>query len=510
MEKAKELMLLINSEAPLIYIETWEEERVEAMLEAIAAELQIPLFYWTVTNGLQRVGVPNVIFNTCEPMAALNHIASITVDALYLLKDFHRYLEQDVVLRKLRDLCDLFRRNRRAVLISAPMLQVPVELQKDVVTFRLGMPDSAQLKRLTELTFRRLVASHTLQNNLDETGLERLITGLRGLTLNEAERVLTKSILEHGGLDERCLDAVLAKKREIISQQGILEFVEPSDDFQNVGGLANLKNWLNKRQGAYTREAAEFGLDPPRGILITGVQGCGKSLCAKAVAREWRLPLLKLDAGCLYDKYVGESEKRLRQALEISAQLAPAVLWIDEMEKGFASSPGTASTDGGVSNRILASFLSWLQERKAPVFVVATSNDITALPPELVRKGRFDEIFFVDLPGPEERREIFRVHLMRKERNPAAFDLDALATASEGFSGAEIEQALKAALYTAYAARQELTSEILQEELRHSVPLSVTRREEVEALRRWAAGRAARANTPGSPAYEAGSSEVRT
>ncbi len=498
MEKVQELKLLINSEAPLIYIETWEEDRVEAMLEAVAAELQIPLFYWTVTTGLQRVGVPNVVFNTCEPMAALNHVASIAVDALYLLKDFHRYLEQDVVMRKLRDLCDKFRRSRRAVLISAPVLQVPVELQKDVVTFRLGMPDSAQLKRLAELTWRHLRASHTLAYNLDVPGMERLAMSLRGLTLNEAQRVVAKAILEYGGLDERCLDTVVATKREIIAQQGILEFVETTDDFQNVGGLANLKNWLNKRQGAYSREAAEFGLDPPRGILITGVQGCGKSLCAKAVAREWRLPLLKLDAGNLYDKYVGESEKRLRQALEICSQMAPAVLWVDEMEKGFASSPGTASTDGGVSNRILASFLSWLQERKAPVFVVATSNDITALPPELIRKGRFDEIFFVDLPGLEERREIFRVHLARKGRSPAAFDVEALAAGSEGFSGAEIEQALKAALYTAYAARQELTTDTLLQELRDTVPLSVSRREEVEALRRWASGRTARANTPGS------------
>ena len=495
MNKARELTLLINSETPLIYIETWEEERVEAMLEALAVDLQIPLFFWTVTTGLQRAGLPNAIFRTCEPMAALNHIGNVSVDALYLLKDFHPYLEQDVVLRKLRDLCDQFRRTRRSVLISAPVLQVPVELQKDVVIFRLDVPDSAQLKRLTELTFRRLKASYTLRRDLDKAGLDRLAAGLRGLTLNEAERVLTKAMLEHGGVDERCLDAVLAKKKEIISHQGVLEFVEPSDDFQSMGGLANLKSWLKKRHGAYTREAAEFGLDPPRGILITGVQGCGKRLCAKAVAREWRLPLLKLNAGSLYNKYVGESERRLRQALDISGELAPTVLWIDEIEKGFAASSGAAATDGGVSNRILGSFLSWLQERKAPVFVVATSNDITVLPPELVRKGRFDEIFFVDLSGPKERQQIFRVHLKRKGRNPAAFDLEALAGASEGFSGAEIEQAVKGALFSAYADRQELSTEIVLGERGNTMPLSVTRREEVDALRHWARGRAVRANT---------------
>ena len=411
MNKARELTLLINSETPLIYIETWEEERVEAMLEALAVDLQIPLFFWTVTTGLQRAGLPNAIFRTCEPMAALNHIGNVSVDALYLLKDFHPYLEQDVVLRKLRDLCDQFRRTRRSVLISAPVLQVPVELQKDVAIFRLDVPDSAQLKRLTELTFRRLKASCTLRKDLDKAGLDRLAAGLRGLTLNEAERVLTKAMLEHGGLDERCLDAVLAKKKEIISHQGVLEFVEPSDDFQSMG------------------------------------------------------------------------------------ELAPAVLWIDEIEKGFAASSGAAATDGEVSNRILGSFLSWLQERKAPVFVVATSNDITVLPPKLVRKGRFDEIFFVDLPGPKERQQIFRVHLKRKGRNPAAFDLEALPGASEGFSGAEIEQAVKGALFSAYADRQELSTEIVLGELGNTMPLSVTRREEVDALRHWARGRAVRANT---------------
>jgi AAA+ superfamily predicted ATPase len=500
MDKQQELYLLINSESPLIYVETWEEERIERMLEAIATQLEIPLFTWTATTGLQRAGLPNVVFNTAEPMAALNHIGSICVDALYLMKDFHRYLEQDLVLRKLRDICQLFRQNRRSLLISAPALEIPLELRKDVVAFRMGLPDRAQLRQFAAATAQRIAATHRLRNSLNGAGFDQLAAALCGLTLNEAERVLAKSMIEYGGLDERCLDEVLLRKKEAVAQQGILEFVEPSESFQDVGGLANLKQWLQKRQGAYSAETAKFGLEPPRGILIMGVQGCGKSLCAKAVAREWRMPLLKMDAGNLYDKYVGETERRLREALETSAQLAPAVLWIDEIEKGFATSPGTASVDGGVSNRILGSFLSWLQERQQPVFVVATCNDITALPPELVRKGRFDEIFFVDLPGPEERKEIFRVHLARKGRDPNAFALEALAANSEGFSGAEIEQAVKAGLYTAFPQKREVTTEILVAELHNSVPLSTTRREEVEALRSWAAGRALRANDGGRPA----------
>ncbi len=494
MDKAEDLRLLINSETPLIFVETWEEERVEMMLRKISEELDVPLFLWTVTDGLQRSGLPNSIFDTADPHKALVHIGSLTVDALYLLKDFPRYLEQDTVLRKLRDLCGRFRDRRRSLLLSAPAAQVPLELEKEAVVFTLGMPDAAALRTLIESTYRRLAAQKTIRNLLDAAGLDQLTSNLRGMTLAEADRLLARAMLRNNALDSQCLEEVIAAKKALIRQQGVLEFVEHSESMKSVGGMESLKRWLDKRKSAFSADAVKFGLDPPRGILITGVQGCGKSLCAKAVAQDWRLPLLKLDAGSLYDKYVGESEHRLRQALEMSDELAPATLWIDELEKGFQVSAGSAAVDGGLSSRILGFFLTWLQEHRSPVFLVATSNDISALPPELVRKGRFDEIFFVDLPGAAERREIFRVHLLKKNRKPEGFDLEALAAASEGFSGAEIEQAVKGALYTAYAAHQDLSTAHILSELKATVPLSVTRREDIEALRQWARGRAVRAN----------------
>ncbi len=287
---------------------------------------------------------------------------------------------------------------------------------------------------------------------------------------------------------------VLEAKRGALRQEGVLEYISVDASFADVAGLARLKEWLRKRRDALTQEGQKFGLEPPKGILITGVQGCGKSLAAKAVAGEWGLELAKLDAGALYDKYVGESEKRLRRALEVAGKLAPVVLWIDEIEKGFAATGASADVDAGLSQRILATFLTWLQDRQSGVFVTATSNNLNILPPELLRKGRFDEIFFVDLPGAEARDELLRIHLNKRGRDPGAFDLKALSAASDGFSGAEIEQAIVAGLYTAFSKKDQLSTEILLGEMQGTRPISVTRQEDITALRAWARSRAVAAN----------------
>jgi SpoVK/Ycf46/Vps4 family AAA+-type ATPase len=282
----------------------------------------------------------------------------------------------------------------------------------------------------------------------------------------------------------------------------MVEFVESSDNMKTVGGLENLKHWLAQRRGAWEDSAREFGLEPPHGVIILGVQGCGKSLCARAVAGEWQLPLVKFDTSAVYDKFIGETEKRIRKVFQVAEGLAPCVLWIDELEKVFAGSgPDSASADAGVSSRLLASFLSWMQDRKAPVFVAATCNNVTVLPPELIRKGRFDELFFVDLPNQAERRQILAIQLAKRKRNPAEFDLDQIATAARGYSGAEIDAAVQGALYAVYSENKELTSQALVSALAQTVPLSTTRAEEITALRDWARTRAVPASAAaGTPA----------
>jgi SpoVK/Ycf46/Vps4 family AAA+-type ATPase len=291
---------------------------------------------------------------------------------------------------------------------------------------------------------------------------------------------------------------VLETKKTLLRRSEMLEFVQSSEAFSNVGGMDNLKFWLEQRRGAWEDSAREFGLEPPHGVIILGVQGCGKSLCARAIAGEWNLPLVKFDTAAIYDKYIGETEKRIRKVFEVAEGLAPCVLWIDELEKIFAGSgPDSASVDAGVSSRLLASFLSWMQDRKAPVFVAATCNNVSALPPELIRKGRFDELFFVDLPGPAERKQIFSIQLARRKRNPAEFDLERVSAAADGYSGAEIDAAVQTALYAAFSGKKQVTTQLLLDALSHTVPLSVTRAEEITALRDWARTRAVPASATG-------------
>lgn len=488
MEVLRDLELLVLSRYPIIAVETYEEERLEEILKRIAAKLGIPLFVWTITRGLERVGAGNAIYDSQHPLKALGNLAAIPGEGIYLFKDLHRYLGEAEVVRKLQDLARPFAKDRRALVLAAPKITLPPELEKLAAFFRLDLPTENELRLLAKNVVKNLSQHHRIKVGLSSDEFDRLVEGMKGLTLFEAERALTKAVIEDLALTVKDLDVILETKRALLEKDGVLEYFPAEEGMGEIGGLDSLKRWLAKRKKAFTPEAKRFGIPAPKGIILLGVQGCGKSMAAKAVAKEWGLPLLKMEPGRLYDKYVGESDKNLEKALKIAERMAPCVLMIDEIEKGFAYI-GSSEADAGLSKRIFGRLLGWLQERKAPVFVVATCNQIAALPPELIRKGRFDEIFFIDLPTHEERKEIFRAHLRKRKRDPAAFDLDALARASEGFSGAEIEQAVVSALYTAFSRGADLDTPLFLDELKATTPLSVTRQEDVAALRAWARGR---------------------
>ena len=536
------LKVLINSSTPIVVMETSEEMRAVGMVRAACSQLNMATFEWSIADGLVRSGsnapvsghtamdqpaawtaasrsprtvlspdkaeaerithalmgpegqatIPGAsIYNSREPVQALANMESMTVEAVFILKDFHRHMDDPVVVRRLRDVGQKFSANRRTVVITAPELTVPAELTTLVEYFDLPLPDRDRLHDIVHDTFTRLAKTYTLKLQLDAAGVDAMSANLRGLTEEEAERAISQALVSRYSLCPETVTDVLEAKKQLLRHSGMLEFIEASDNMASVGGLENLKHWLAQRRGAWEDSAREFGLEPPHGVIILGVQGCGKSLCARAVAGEWKLPLVKFDTSAVYDKYIGETEKRIRKVFQVAEGLAPCVLWIDELEKVFAGSgPDSASADAGVSSRLLASFLSWMQDRKSPVFVAATCNNVTVLPPELIRKGRFDELFFVDLPNQAERKQIFSIQLTKRKRNPAEFDLDKIALAAKGYSGAEIDAAVQGALYAAYSDKKPLTTRTLLDALGQTVPLSTTRAEEIETLREWARTRA--------------------
>ncbi len=491
--KHDELLLLINSRHPIITVETLEEERLEVLLTDVAIELEVPLYEWSVTTGLAKArGAP--LYNTDSPEQALSNIALIQGDGIFLLKDFARYCDNDKICRRLRDLSEKFRTVRRSIVLAAASMQLPADLEGEAMPFQLGLPAAADLLPGVKQVLAELNREQHVPIALDAAAMGQLAINLVGLPAEEALRALRKSVLARGKADTGLLDAVLDAKREALRNEGLIESVRRDASFRDVAGLRHLRDWIDKRKSALTPEGQRFGLVPPKGVLITGVQGCGKSLAARAVAGEWGYELARLDAGALYDKYVGESERRLHKALELAQKLAPMVLWIDEIEKAFASAGLSGDADAGLSQRLLATLLTWMQDRESGVFLAATSNNITILPPEMLRKGRFDEIFFVDLPNIEVRAALFALHLRKRGRDAAGFDLGKLAGASEGFSGAEIEQAILAGLYTAFNSKQQLSTEILLVEIQSTQPLSVTRSEEVQAIREWAKARAVSAD----------------
>jgi len=481
-----DLEALVQSRHPIVTIDTVEEERVDNLLQSVASTLHMPLFSWTVTHGLQRVGGDGPVYGTANPQILVRHLATLTVRGIFHLKGLQAHLADATVVRGLRDTAQAFLRSGSTAVLSGDSIHLPGELSREAVPFVLHLPNHDELQEVVHQILRSLKRQHNFAVNLGPDGMESLVQALSGLTLNQARQAVAWAVLDDDALTAQDIPRVLRRKCEAVRDEGLLEFYPPEDNTFELGGFDRLKAWLERARVGFTSEARALGLPAPRGILIVGVQGCGKSLAAKAIARAWKQPLLKLDAGRLYDKFIGESEKNLRKALDFAEAIAPSILWIDEIEKGFAHG---GEADGGLSQRILGSFLTWLQERQSPVFVAATANDVLALPPELLRKGRFDEIFFVDLPQAAEREAIFRIHLALRRQDPGSFDLAALTSASDGFSGAEIEQAITSGLYRALHVRQALTTAMLCEEMRGTQPLSVSRREDVERLRDMARGR---------------------
>jgi MoxR-like ATPase len=482
---AHDLKSLILSFHPLIAIETVEEERARELLAEIATELRLPMFEWSVTSGFNRLHGAK-IEHTEDALAALRHVEQMhDTDAIYLFKDLAPHLSSPNAERSLRELAQRLTSTRSAIVMTGDPLELARDIESLAVRFRLELPDHEELREVVRTVIDSVGRRQQVRVELSRDEAQHLVHALTGLTLNQARQVIAQAVVAHGTLSGADVQTVIKCKGEIIARGGLLEFYPLDENRFELGGFGSLKEWLESARLGFTAEARAMNLSAPKGVLFVGVQGCGKSLAAKYVAREWGLPLLKLDAGRLYDKYVGESEKNFHRAAKLAEAMAPVVLWIDEIEKAFAQTTN-GDADGGVSQRLFGSFLTWLQEKKDEVFVVGAANDLTRLPPELLRKGRFDEIFFVDLPSRDERMNVFAIHLRLRKLDPAAFDLGRLADASEGFSGAEIEQAVISSLYRSLQRKQAPSTDAILEALRATVPLSVSRAEDITRVRSMA------------------------
>ena len=484
MPEQNDLELLLRSQTPIIVIESLEEPRILQLFTGLGLRLGQPVFKWSVTEGLKR---QELDFGSedlhQDPGDALKHIKAHGQPGLYLLLDFHPYTQDPVHVRLIKEIAQSYAVIPRTLVFISCRLDIPLEVKHLSARFDLQLPDRASIKRLILEEAQAWQARSQKAVSADPKAVEQLATNLTGVSASDVRRLVRSAIEDDGAIRHDDLPKVMKAKYDLINQEGLISFEYDTARFSDVAGLAHLKQWLEARQKLFHRSGA--GLDRPKGIMLLGVQGSGKSLAAKAVAGTFGVPLLRLDFGNLYNKYIGETEKNLRVALATAETMAPCVLWMDEIEKGIAPS----HSDDGLSQRILGTLLTWMAENRSGVFVVATSNDIQRLPPELIRKGRLDEIFFVDLPNRESRREIFNIHLRRRNQAPSGFDLAALAQASEGFTGAEIEQAIVSSLYSAHSREEALNTEYLLDELERTSPLSVVMSEKVAWLRAWAAER---------------------
>jgi SpoVK/Ycf46/Vps4 family AAA+-type ATPase len=491
-----ELELLIRARYPVIYVVSWEESRVEQHLQTIASRRGKTLYAWSVTNGIQKVGAAsNGKRVLSDPVEALDQVIEHKEPAIYFFRDLHAFLRPALPccrpsIRKVREVARALSDSYKTLVICSPVLEMAPELEKDVTVFDYPLPTATEVEGLLSKICEDVAEHASVEINLDESGREALVRAAGGLTLQEAENVFAKTLVNDGKLDGSDVSTVFAEKQQIVRKSRLLEYYEATTELNDIGGLDQLKEWLERRSSAFTEEAHRFGLPAPKGVLLVGVQGCGKSLCAKAVSRAWDMPLLRFDVGRMFSSFVGSSEENIRRAIAVAESIAPAVMWVDEIDKAFAGVSGSGGADGGTTARVISTFLTWLNEKQKPVFVLATANDISQLPPELLRKGRLDEIFFVDLPTATERRAIFQIHLKKRRRDPGRYDLDQLAAASEGFSGAEIEQAIISALYDAFALKRDVETPDILKSIAETVPLSKTMNERISSLRAWAEGRA--------------------
>ncbi len=482
----RDLAAIIRSRTPLIAVESNEEPQIVSIVRQIGQQLQLKAFRWTVTEGMQAFDpADQPAVSVLKSQEILNFIKSSASHCLFVLLDFRHYLEDNIHVRFLKDIALSYSKHGSTVVLVGTVLQLPEELRSFTAYFRLPLPTPGELRQIVYDVAAEWGAEHGPREvQTTNKALDLLVRNLAGLTATDARRLALKAIDDNGAITESDIPEVMRAKYELLGRDSPLSFEYETAQFAEIGGMTRLRQWLEVRKSFFRGDPPE-NLDPPRGMLLLGVQGCGKSLAAKAAAGIFGVPLLRLDFGVLYSKYYGETERNLRKALDTAAVMAPCVLWLDEIEKGLA----VGDDDDGLSRRVLGTLLTWMSEHQKPVFIVATANDITRLPPEMVRKGRFDEIFFVDLPSAQNRRDILAIHLAKRSLNPAQFDLDALTKATEGFSGSEIEQAIVSAMYTAHAQGRALVESDLLAEVRQTRSLSVLMAEKVEEIRQWATDR---------------------
>ncbi len=491
MDGSRDLQLIMRSRTPIVVIESQDEARMLEMLQTMvigaAGGDYAPLFRWTITDGLQRIDIllqPQAM--NSAPTDVLKHIRAVNKPGIYVLLDFHPFIEDPVHVRLIKDICMQHRDVQRQLVFLSHKIAMPSELEPFCARFEMDLPSAEARARIVKRAVNDYADEHPGQLvQVDAKAHALLIENLAGLTYKDTERLARNAVYVDGAISKSDLPDVMQAKYELLNRGGTLQYEYDTARFSEVGGLLRLKKWLAQRRAAFRREQTAAHLDSPKGVLLIGVQGCGKSLAAKATAGIFEVPLLRMDFGALYDKYHGETERKLRESLKTTDVMAPCVLWIDEIEKGIAGRGG----ETGTTQRVLGTFLTWMSEQRSGVFVVATANDIQALPPELIRKGRFDEVFFVDLPKKAVRESILAIHLTKRGQRLGDFDIPGLADAMDGYSGAEIEQAIVAALYAAHAKNQALASKHILGEINQTRPLSVVMQEKISALRQWAAGR---------------------
>ena len=481
-----ELALLIKSKYPVIFVESIDEEYVVNQLRLITSQLGLIFYQWSVTGGLQRGLNENPYYQTGDPEKMIKTVLSLiksdrSEPGLFVLKDFDKHLENSIILRLFKDLVNLVRNSKNTIILLGPEYKLPKDIEPDAAHIVGGYPDEQEIASVLKGMFHELIQDEKGKVSLTVDETQKITKSLKGLSVQQIRNVIHQCFIDDRLIDIRDLSTVESYKKKLFDQGGLLEFCI-TEDKENIANFDNLKRWLNERKESFVGTTSS--LPPPRGVLLMGVQGCGKSLSIKAIAKELGLPLYRLDIGRLYGQYIGQTEQNLRKALATVDKLSPLCLWIDEIEKGFAASAG--ESDGGVSQRVLGTFLTWMQERKSTCFLAATANDVYRLPPEFLRKGRFDEIFFVDLPNREIRMFLFRIHLRKRDLNPEKFDCKAFAEKAVNFSGAEIEQAIISALYRASSKKESVSTPLILEQIGFTKPLALLKEEEISSLREWA------------------------
>ena len=483
------LYLHLSARCPLNYVVSWEDEVVSRDLKKQTEKIFTDILQWSITDGMRAINEKISQPKLQGPYEALEAICKSTTKTLYLLHDFHPYMNDSRIIRKLRDAYQKLQASSSCIVIISPKLDVPLDLEKEISIFHYPLPSLKSIERIYSQIEKGVSQNKNLKIDLSDSEKNSLIEAGLGLTEKELKNVFAKALVRDRTLDINDIDVILDEKRQIIEKSGYLEYYSADDTFHNVGGLDNFKSWISLRSSVISSQAQKKGLPVPKGVLITGVPGTGKSLAAKAIASEWRWPLLRLDVGKLFGGLVGSSEENIRKTIAIAEAVAPAVLWIDEIEKGFTGV--MSGGDSGASARVFSTFLTWLQEKRSSIFLVATANNISILPPEFLRKGRFDEIFFVDLPNEKERETIIKIHLKKNRQDELLISqLDNIVEACEGFTGAEIEQAVISSVYTSYVTKSTVTNDMLLTEIKNTYPLSKTMKEDIDSMRDWATYRA--------------------